>query len=37
MTLLERDREKIEEGIEQGEKKKALEIAVEMLKDNETI
>ena len=37
MTLLERDREKIEEGIEQGEKKKALEIAVEMLKDNEPI
>ena len=41
MTLLERDREKIEEGIEKGiekgEKKKALEIAVEMLKDNEPI
>jgi hypothetical protein len=37
MTLLERDREKIEEGIEQGEKKKALEIALEMLKDNEPI
>lgn len=39
--LLERDREKIEEGIEKGiekgEKKKALEIAVEMLKDNEPI
>jgi hypothetical protein len=35
--LLERDREKIEEGIEQGEKKKVLEIAVEMLKDNEPI
>ncbi|WP_238916920.1 Rpn family recombination-promoting nuclease/putative transposase [Clostridium sp. YIM B02555] len=33
MTLLERDREKIEE----GEKKKALEIALEMLKDNEPI
>ena len=31
--LLERDREKIEEGIEKGEKKKALE----MLKDNEPI
>ncbi len=41
MTLLERDREKIEEGIEkgreEGEKKKALEIALEMLKDNEPI
>ncbi|CUU48411.1 Rpn family recombination-promoting nuclease/putative transposase [Clostridium beijerinckii] len=37
MTLLERDREKIEEGIEKGEKKKALEIALEMLKDNEPI
>ena len=35
--LLERDREKIEEGIEKGEKKKALEIAIEMLKDNEHI
>ena len=35
--ILERDREKIEEGIEKGEKKKALEIAVEMLKDNEPI
>ncbi|NRY63795.1 hypothetical protein DZE40_004890 [Clostridium beijerinckii] len=34
MTLLERDREKIEEGIEKCEKKKALEIALEMLKDN---
>ncbi|OOM68704.1 hypothetical protein [Clostridium sp. BL-8] len=34
---LERDREKIEEGIEQGEKEKVLEIAVEMLKDNEPI
>lgn len=33
MTLLERDREKIEE----GEKRKALEIALEMLKDNEPI
>ncbi len=37
MTLLERDREKIEEGMEKGEKKKALEIAKEMLKDNEPI
>lgn len=35
--LLESDREKIEEEIEKGEKKKALEIAVEMLKDNELI
>ena len=35
--LLERDSEKIEEGIEKGEKKKALEIALEMLKDNEPI
>ncbi|NOW91091.1 putative transposase YdaD [Clostridium beijerinckii] len=33
MTLLERDREKIEEGREE----KALEIAKEMLKDNEPI
>ncbi|WP_242835755.1 hypothetical protein [Clostridium sp. DL-VIII] len=33
MTLLERDREKIEEGKEE----KALEIAKEMLKDNEPI
>ena len=33
MTLLERDREKIEE----SEKKKVLEIALEMLKDNEPI
>lgn len=31
MTLLERDREKIEE----GEKKKTLEIALDMLKNNE--
>jgi hypothetical protein len=37
MTLSERDKEKIKEGIEQGEKKKTLEIAVEMLKDNEPI
>ena len=33
MTLLERDREKIEEGIEE----KAIEVAREMLKDNEPI
>jgi len=33
MTLLERDREKIEEGKEE----KAIEIAKEMLKDNEPI
>jgi len=35
--LLERDREKIEEGRENGEKKKAIEIVVEMLKDNQPI
>ena len=31
MTLLERDRDKIEEGREEGEKKKALDIAKNLL------
>ena len=37
MTLLERDREKLEEGIEEGKMQERLELAKEMLKDNEPI
>lgn len=37
MTLLERDREKIEEGREEGKIEERFEIAKEMLKDNEPI
>lgn len=37
MTLLERDREKLEEGREEGLEEKAIEVAREMLKDNEPI
>ena len=37
MTLLERDREKLEEGREEGFSEKAIEIATEMLKDKEPI
>lgn len=37
MTLLERDREKLEEGREEGLEAKAIEVAKEMLKDNEPI
>lgn len=37
MTLLERDREKLEEGREEGFEEKVIEVAKEMLKDNEPI
>ncbi len=37
MTLLERDREKLEEGREEGYEEKAFDVAKEMLKDNEPI
>ena len=37
MTLLERDREKLEEGREEGKKEERINLAKEMLKDKETI
>ncbi|MBX7299806.1 hypothetical protein K4H78_01505 [Clostridium chauvoei] len=37
MTLLERDREKLEEGREEGKMQERLELAKEMPKDNEPI
>lgn len=37
MTLLERDREKLEEGREEGKKEEKINLAKEMLKDNESI
>ena len=37
MTLLERDREKLEEGREEGKKEERINLAKEMLKDKEPI